>query len=236
MILYCIFAFQFTYAQRQMKLYADSYEYEMTPFHNGIALLVKDGMVYGHTNTENRTFMFGKPYHYNPKFPFYTEGYLVVGRPNILIRNKIQWFYIDEAGNRLETNDRFYAYAEPFFAGYAVVKVGDTYRHIDMAGNYRFNRDGENVIFRSGVYWGGGENDSCECVIVTDTGIHLCEEEGETAVIKESLYVGNTIQKYDEPDSFGDSSGGVLLFNKFGQAEVYDDGKGKLRWLIPLRY
>lgn len=211
-----------------------SAEYDTLSFHNGIAVLIKDGMAYGRVNDAGERFMFEKPYFYNSKYPFYSEGYLVVGRPNLILKKKIQWFYIDEFGVQLDSKVKYFSYAEPFFAGYAVVKIGDVYKHIDMAGNSRFNMTGENVIYRSAVYWAGGDNDRCEAVIITDKGIHYCQEDGESAVIKETLYRGNTIEKYDNPDSFGDSSGGVLLFNKYGQAEVYDYGNGQQRWLIPL--
>jgi hypothetical protein len=199
-----------------------SAEYDTLSFHKGIAVLIKNGMAYGRVNDAGERVMFEKPYYYNKKYPFYSEGYLVVGRPNFLMKSKVQWFYVDEYGAQIESKLKYFSYAEPFFAGYAVVKIGENYRHIDMAGNLRFKMDSENVIFRSAVYWKGGDDDRCECVIVTDEGIHYCQEDGETAVIKETLYRGSTIEKYDTPDSFGDSSGGILLFNKYGQAMLYD--------------
>lgn len=199
-----------------------SAEYDTLSFHNGLAVLIKNGMAHGRVNDAGERVMFEKPYFYNTKYPFYSEGYLVVGRPNFLMKSKIQWFYVDEYGKQMESKIKYFSYAEPFFAGYAVVKIGENYRHVDMAGNLRFKMDNEKVIYRSAVYWKGGDEDRCECVIVTDKGIHLCQEDGETAVIKETLYRGSTIAIYDEPHSITDSTDGVLLFNYNGQAMLYE--------------
>ena len=203
-----------------------SAEYDTLSFRNGIAVLIKDGMAYGRVNDAGERCMFEKPYLYNNKYPFYSEGYLVVGRPNFLMKSKIQWFYVDEYGEQMESKIKYFSYAEPFFAGYAVVKVGENYKHIDMAGNLRFRMDNEKVICRTGVYWKGSDTDRCECVIVTDKGIHYCQEDGETAVIKETLYrrKGNPedIAIYDNPPSITNADGGIVLLNANGQAMCYD--------------
>lgn len=203
-----------------------SAEYDTLSFRNGIAVLIKNGMAHGRVNDAGERVMFEKPYFYNTKYPFYSEGYLVVGRPNFLMKSKIQWFYIDEFGAQLDSKVKYFSYAEPFFAGYAVVKIGENYRHIDMAGNLRFKMDSENVIYRTGVYWKGNDTDRCECVIVTDKGIHYCQEDGETAVIKETLYrrKGNPedIAIYDNPPSITNADDGIVLLNANGQAMCYD--------------
>lgn len=210
-----------------------SAEYDTLDFHKGIAVLIKEGMVYGSINDAGERHMFDKPYFYHEKYPFYSEGFLVVGRPSLLNRKKLQWLFVDEHGIPLDSKIKFFSYAEPFINGYAVVQFGSSFRHVDMSGNERFVMKDEIVIHRSAVYWAGGDDDRCECVIITDKGIHLCQEDGDKAVIKETLYRGNTVERYEKPYSFGDSSGGVLLFNKYGQAEVYDNGSSS-RWLIPL--
>ena len=211
-----------------------SAEYDTLDFHNGIAIFIKEGKVYGRINDDGERVMFEKPYFYSKKYPFYSEGYLVVGRPAAFNRNKTQWLYVDESGAQINSRIKFFNHAEPFIAGYAVVRTPSGFKHIDMVGNEHFIMNDETVIHRSAVYWAGGDNDRPECVIITDKGIHICQEDGDKAVIKETLYRGNALERYLVPDSFCDSSGGVLLFNKYGQAEVYDDGKGTMRWLIPL--
>lgn len=218
-----------------------SAEYDSLDFRNGLAILTKGDRVYGHISETGEIRMFEQSYFYNKRYPFYSEGYLVVGRPSLFSQTKVQWLYIDEYGKPLEGRIKFFGYAEPFFFGYAVVRdyvhigtgVGKL-RHIDMSCNERFIIEGEEVIHRSAVYWGGSETDRSECVIITDSGIHLCQENGDLAVVKKTLYSGNTIEKYENPYSFGDSSGGVLLFNGNGQAEVYAPQGEPLQWLIPV--
>jgi hypothetical protein len=183
--------------------------------------ITKDGvLILNHeTSLDKRTNVKGNISDWN-----YTD--LIAERVNFGYHNKAEsdelTLFMDEYGKQMESKIRYFSYAEPFFAGYAVVRIGENCRHIDMAGNLRFKMDNEKVIYRSAVYWKGGDEDRCECVIVTDNGIHLCQEDGETAVIKETLYRGSTIAIYDEPHSITDSTDGVLLFNYNGQAMLYE--------------
>ncbi len=218
-----------------------SAEYEDITFYEGIAILIKGDHVYGRVNDAGEKVFFEKPYYFNRRYPFYSEGYLVVGKPVPLMKDKLMWTYIDEYGAPIDMKKKNFSYAEPFFAGYAVVRdfvpVGTkegVLRHIDVVGNEHFKIDAKEIKHRSAVYWGGKDTDRCECVIITDTGIHLCQEDGDAAVIKETLYRGSTVQRYEDPYSFTDASGGALLFNEKGQAEVYQPEGGEMRWFIPL--
>lgn len=219
-----------------------SAEYDSLRFHNGMAILTKGDYVYGRVSDKGEAVLFSQPYLFHKRYPFYSEGYLVVGRDAVLSKSKTQWLYIDEYGLPLEGRIKFFGYAEPFFYGYAVVRdyvhIGSKQgklRHIDMSGNERFIMNDSEIIHRSAVYWGGKDEDKSECVIITESGIHFCQEDGNVAVIKETLYRGDVIERYEEPYSYGDSSGGVLLFNKNGQAEIYAPEGEPLRWLIPLK-
>ncbi len=220
-----------------------SAEYDDIIFYDGVAVLIKGDYAYGRVNDSGEKFFFEKPFLFNKKYPFYSEGYLVVGKQGLLDKEKIKWMYIDEFGNQLEMSKKHFSYAEPFFAGYAVVKdfvtIGPNegvLRHIDITGAERFKMNANKIIHRSAVYWSGKESDRCECVIITDTGIHLCQEDGDVAVIKETLYRGNDAQMCEDPYSYITPDGGILFFNEKGQAYAYTlkEAPEEDSWLIPL--
>lgn len=220
-----------------------SVEYAEFVFVDDIAILTKnDGTVYGYIKEDGEVHMFDEVYEFHPRFPFYWNGFLPVRKiPKVKVQSEDsingRWIFIDESGNpifdprynlkKININVRkpytFYK-VNTFSDGYAVVTTNQNQIiHIDKKGNRSFTLPKEeNCYFRSSVNNG-------ECVIITDDGVLLCQENMQTkeAAVKMVLvpYIAK-LKTSTLPDSLS-FDGGTLHFDLWGRTRkfVRDNGE-----------
>lgn len=200
-----------------------SVEYSDIIFVGDIGLLTKNnGRVYGYVKTDGKVLYFSEEYDFNPKFPYYSEGYLPVKK--VLRSNKEQWLYLDIYGEPIPISGTrslplILNHASAFSGGYAVAKnKKGAIVHIDKKGNERFIINADDVRFRSAVRDG-------ECVIICGTGIKVYQEnkEDRKAIVKINLSQTCTDPKLN---SLGDCQTltckeGTLYMDYLGRVDKY---------------
>ena len=180
-----------------------SVEYQDIKFNEGKALLLKDDHIMGVVDTLGNVKSLSGDYTVHPDYPYIYDGYIVVTGK---WWTKEKWGYIDEDEVPLRLRDRMkgavwlvgnfpvlFDEARPFIGGYAAVYIKKTgWKYIDKNGKERYlpADPKQNASFCSSVYNG-------ECIIVTDDGIKLYQENNEhRAVVKKVLSRSATGQKF----------------------------------------
>lgn len=175
-----------------------SIEFKDIIFNENKALLIThNGTLYGivDNNGTVTTLNEGKSksskdvYIVHPKYQYVSDGYIIVGK-----KGRKQWGYISEDGKPLNVKGTFlksiikgqmsmFDEVTPFIDGCAAVCTNNHWKHIDKNGEerYRLSDKKEKAVFRSSLY-------DKECIIVTDKGIKLCQENSNyEAVVKRVL-------------------------------------------------
>lgn len=224
-----------------------SVEYADFVFVDDIAILTKeDGTVHGYVKYQNdgaEVFLFDTPYEFHPQFPFYWNGYLPVRKISKTRGDDSKegrWMFLDENGNPIFNpllNKRKLKVRLPytffkvntFSDGYAVVTTNQNQIiHIDKKGNKSFTLPKDEVCyFRSSVYKG-------ECVMVTDSGVKLYQENPSTKEAQVKLILVPYISKLDTatlPDSLS-FDGGKLHFDLWGRTKSFVPTKGEVVYFI----
>lgn len=207
-----------------------SVEYNDIIFVGDVAILTKDMMVYGYVRKNGHAVYFDGEYGYNPKFPFYSEGYLPVRK--VSRSSKEQWLYLDMNGKPIVLSGTrsipmIVEQASAFSEGYAVVqgKKGKL-SHIDKYGNERFVLKDEKVFFRSAVRDG-------ECVMITSSGVKVYQESpSKEAVVKMILSLTcNGLRAQGWPQVLTFAEGSIYL-DHLGRAEKFVSSEGNVTSLV----
>lgn len=204
-----------------------SIEYQDILFHEGKALLIKDGFIHGIVDSLGATKMFDAEYKVHPKYRYIYDGYIIVGED--------KWGYIDENGNPLRIKAKgFFSLGKksptqfddvaPFVENFAAVYTHkDGWRHIDKEGteHYKLRDKKVKVFFRSSVYKG-------ECIIVTNDGIKQYQEsdDGTFAVVKRILSPSSSFIEKNQDGSFTKLifKEGILTLDSLMRVTKYENG------------
>lgn len=201
-----------------------SVEYNDIIFVGDVAILTKDMRVYGYVRKNGHAVYFDGEYRYNPKFPFYSEGYLPVMK--VGRSSKEQWMYLDMNGKPIVLSGTrslpmIVEQASAFSEGYAVVqgKKGKL-SHVDKYGNERFVLNDETVYFRSAVRDG-------ECVMITSSGVKVYQESpSKEAIVKMILSsTCNSLRAEGWPQVLTFAEGSIYL-DHLGRADRFVSSNG----------
>ena len=207
-----------------------SVEYNDIIFVGDVAILTKDMRVYGYVRKNGHAVYFDGEYRYNPKFPFYSEGYLPVMK--VGRSSKEQWMYLDMNGKPIVLSGTrslpmIVSQASAFSEGYAVVqgKKGKL-SHIDKYGNERFVLNDETVYFRSAVRDG-------ECVMITSSGVKVYQESpSKEAIVKMILSsTCNSLRAEGWPQVLTFAEGSIYL-DHLGRADRFVSSEGNVTSLV----
>lgn len=207
-----------------------SVEYDDIIFVGEVAILTKGKRVYGYVHKNGFVLYYDGEYMYNPKFPYYSEGYLPVVK--VGRSSKEQWRYLDLNGKPIVISGTrsfpmVVEQASAFSEGYAVVqtKKGNL-SHIDKYGIERFILNDEQVYFRSSVRDG-------ECVMITSTGVKVYQEsKSNEAVVKMILSdTCNGLQAHGWPQVLTFAEGTIYL-DHLGRTEKFISSDGNTTTLV----
>lgn len=224
-----------------------SVEYADFVFVEDKAILTKeDGTVHGYVEYKNdgaEVFLFDTPYEFHSQFPFYWDGYLPVRKISKTRGDDTKegrWMFLDENGNpifnpllnkkKLKVRIPYTFFkVNTFSDGYAVVTTNQNQIiHIDKKGNKSFTLPKDEVCyFRSSVHKG-------ECVMVTNSGVKLYQEDPSTKEARVKQILVPYISELDTrilPDSLS-FAGGKLHFDLWGRTKCFVPTKGDVIYFI----
>ncbi len=223
-----------------------SLEYQDILFHHGKGLLTKNNMLVGVIDSTGMIKNFEEEYRVYPQYRQIYEGYILVSPISKWRNINNKWGYITEDGEPLQVKSKIkgvlsggkkkptlFDAAIPFVDGISSIYLEKTgWKHIDVNGQERYILANKNsrALFRSSVY-------KNECVIVTEDGIKLYQEDGKYhAVVKRIL--ANSVSNMElvqgsKPALICEE--GVLSLDSLGRVVKFENNTDSIVFIKPLR-